>query len=195
MSKSTSIIDVLGLTVPDATSAMDHWLKGDGLELQSNIGHFMMWFGTTEMFLTRTLAFTLNMRDLQRFDLLCKGMDARVKCERLRKSIKQYHSAGPVFLAELKRFEEKSIPLRNRISHSWPVQHDGTVYFCGVKSGVFIPETFVKDGTEMPSLDFFLEGFWLNVFSKHIYEALKNAVSGGPLESNDQGPNPQPEAH
>lgn len=146
------------------------------------------------MFLTRLLAFLVGMNNMKTFDLLCKGMDARVKCERLRKAAKQAHPLGPIFTDQLSRFEQKSIAVRNKVSHSWPVLDNGTIYFCNVKTGAFRPENFEKDGTEMLATDLFMEGLWLNAFSKNVCSAINNVSSGGPLEVVFDGQSPPQEA-
>lgn len=162
---------------------MTHFLTGEAGQLPSNIGHFMMWFGTAEMFLTRILAFALDINDMRKFELLVKGMDARVKCERFRKATKSHLPAGPILLKALSRFENKMIPLRNKISHSWPVLHEETVYFCHVGRGALDPNNIVRDGTEISFDTLFLEGLWLNLFTSRLSNAFTSALNGGPLEA------------
>ena len=195
MNDALSRLAAGGLNEPLMQGLKDHFLTAEAANLQSNIGHFIMWFGTAEMFLTRLLAHLVGMHDMEKFDLLCKGMDARIKCERFKKAAKQAGGLGKKFSDELSYFEKKSIPLRNRISHSWPVQHEETIYFCTVKSGAFSPTDFKKDGTEISTLALFAEGFWLNGFAKNIHLAMVSVFSEGPIEIVDDIPNPQSEGH
>lgn len=54
----------------------------------------MTWFGVVEIIITRVLADVLEFDDFEMFDLLTRGIDARVKCERLRKACQKYLPMG-----------------------------------------------------------------------------------------------------
>lgn len=60
--------------------------SGADRDLYLHAGYFMTWFNQIESQLTFLLAKVLGMRDLEQFELLIGGMDARVKCERLKKA-------------------------------------------------------------------------------------------------------------
>jgi hypothetical protein len=110
-------------------------------------------------------------------------MDARVKCERFRKASKLTKPAGPKILKALQRFENTTIPLRNRISHSWPMLRDGSVYFCTVGTGVFHPEDKgFPDENKISYNTLFLEGLWLNLFSSGLSGAYDQVIRGEALE-------------
>lgn len=98
MNDALSRLAAGGLNEPLMQGLKDHFLTAEAANLQSNIGHFIMWFGTAEMFLTRLLAHLVGMHDMEKFDLLCKGMDARIKCERFKKAAKQAGGLGKSFL-------------------------------------------------------------------------------------------------
>src|SRR5690242_324076 len=87
-------------------------------DLYTDIGFFTTWFGGAELRVTMLLAMFTNSRDLEAFDILCRGMDARVKTERLQQAIKRHGKLGPELNLRLAAFHDEIIPLRNQIAHS-----------------------------------------------------------------------------
>jgi hypothetical protein len=70
------------------TEVRDKIFGGPDRDMFLHVGYFLCWFAHVELNLTFLLARAINHRQLDDFELLVKGMDARVKCERLRKALK-----------------------------------------------------------------------------------------------------------
>jgi hypothetical protein len=88
--------------------------------LPLHIGYFILWFGTCEGVITRILAHVLGFaKQAQRLEFVTRGLDAKAKCERVRQAAKLLMPLGPNLNARLLMFQEKMVPLRNRISHNW----------------------------------------------------------------------------
>jgi hypothetical protein len=95
------------------------------------VGIFTAWFACCEDMLTFILAFLTEASDAKKFRLVVSGMDARVKCERLRKAIKAYSEMDENFKVRLTFYEQTLIKLRNNIAHSMctPIAAENRIYF------------------------------------------------------------------
>jgi hypothetical protein len=83
-------------------------------------GHFLAWYAIVEMHLSVLIAMLSGVHDFEVFQILTKGMDARVKLERLRQLAKAKSGIGPNLKLRLDSFEKTIIPRRNRLSHAAP---------------------------------------------------------------------------
>ena len=148
-----------------------------------------MWFNIAELQLTTLLAVVLKQRDFPKFDLLAQGMDARVKCERLRRACKRYCPMGERFKAGLRYFEDNSVPLRNKLSHSWPIcfdpADDPLVHLATI--GHWLPRSPIKgDPAQSIHIDDLLrEALWLNDYANVVLKATDALIDGKPLEIAD----------
>jgi hypothetical protein len=101
----------------------DPSLDEEELEYQDmyfRVGHFIGEYSTVELAITALLAIISNFKDLEAFHTLTKGMDAKVKVERLRelaKTKKLLVEKGP-FDARLMHFADKTANLRNKVAHA-----------------------------------------------------------------------------
>jgi hypothetical protein len=110
------------LTSPQIADARDFLVTGpENVALNSHIGAFLIYYAIAETYLTLILARLSDQSDMDRFEIIAKGMDARVKLERVRSLAKHYAPIGPNLDLRLKHFESKCIRTRNHLSHSWPV--------------------------------------------------------------------------
>ena len=140
-----------------------------------HIGFYLMWFGVAEMMLTQALAAVLGMTDHEKFDLLVRGMDLRVKVERLQKAAKKYNRPiGPNLKKRLDIITKKHVPLRNSIAHSWPhhdTKEDGLVHFASIGAmppGILSDLSFHPSKSAPPSMhvdEIFDRALWLQVFT------------------------------
>ena len=80
-------------------------------------GYFLAWYALVEIHISAQIAFLSEIHDLDVFQILTKGMDARVKLERFRQLAKAKNGIGPNLNARLNHFERTIIPIRNRLSH------------------------------------------------------------------------------
>ncbi len=63
-----------------------NFLDGSDKEMPSHLGVYLQWFGIAEVCITTMLAIVLRFSDWEKFEIIVRGMDARVKCERLRQA-------------------------------------------------------------------------------------------------------------
>ena len=173
------------------TALRTRFLTGDDARLSLHLGNYLQWFGIAEVNVTTMLAFILNLTQWEQLEYVVRGMDARVKCERLRQAAKAYRPLGDNVKASLSVFEQKCIPLRNRAAHSWP--------FLDAKTDIISFATFgrmpdrAEDGRwefdpstrQIHIDDLFSQAMWLNSFANDFSRALQRATDGGPLEVDD----------
>lgn len=151
-------------------------------DLYKHIGYFMCWFAQVEMGITFLMALLTRSNDFVGFDLISKGMDARVKCERLLKLLKmrtQYRKDSNLSL-RLAHFEGPIIKLRNKLSHSGffstyepePILHfTSLTQFPNEGRELTIPET--EFAPYITYLDLFRAGYWLHMFEEDIRSIYK----------------------
>lgn len=161
------------------------FLAGEDGALVAHLGFYVMWFAVVEVQVTAALAAVLGLRPLARAEVVMRGMDARVKCDRLRQAAKKYHPIGPNLAVRLKYFEKKSIPLRNSVVHTWPViEDDGMVHFDTMGRLHGLPQTeFPPASIHLDEL--MCEGLWLNHFSQDLQLATFSLVRDKKFEIDD----------
>ena len=167
------------------------FLVGSDANLPSRLGHFVMWFGACETIITEILARVLGFYNYpQRLEFVIRGMDARVKCERLRQACEHLCPLGQNLSDRLTYFQNTIVPLRNRVSHSWPIlENDGCIHFTSL--GKVHGVEFVADSTLSSTPDFILlddlldRGIWLHAFSSDLLAAMACQIDGKPLEISD----------
>jgi hypothetical protein len=142
-----------------------------------DIGFFVSWYATAELALTATLAASTGTVDLEAFDILCRGMDARKKLERLRLSAKRHGGIGPNIRARFDFFEKKIIPLRNKIVHSSIAisEDDGPTryWLSGIANLPWAQLGMGQSKTglepyEISSRDLYSTGVWLSFFRQDL---------------------------
>ena len=183
----------LNSAIPDSEipGLREDYLSGQAAILPAHLGYFLMWFSTTEMLITRTLSVILGQKDMGRFDLLVKGMDARVKCERLRKACKKYNPMGENYAKSSARFEKTSIGIRNKLAHSWAVNlgpDDPFIHLTSVHRvppGTIEPRPDIGTAETIRMDDLFREALWLNSYSQDLLGSLEALGDGKPLEIAD----------
>jgi len=123
------------------------------------------------------------------FEALIKGMDARVKVERLRKITKNGPiKIGPMLKCRLEAFEKESIPIRNKIAHNSVIKHPtGDIfYFTDIVrmpfSALGFPGFVGPQADHVSGLRLYEHGLWLNLFSHDIIGALERGTHDGMLE-------------
>lgn len=146
------------------------------LNLYRHVGYFCCWFGLAEIQITFLLALLNRSPDFVGFELIAKGMDARVKTERLVKLLKlrTNYDRKSNLGQRIEHFEKKIIPVRNKIAHSGFYSTNGgqTLHFPSLTS-------FPVDGPEQPIpesdpaqsmsyLNLFKAGLWLQYFTEDL---------------------------
>lgn len=146
-------------------------------DLYSDIGFFATWYGLAELQITRLLAQYTGSHDLEAFDILCRGMDARVKIERLRLAIKRRAKIGTELHLRLAFFSDNIIGLRNSLMHSAfsTSEDDGPkrYFLSGLAAmpweelGMGKPMTKLKPKV-VGSLDLYEYGLWMSYLAKDL---------------------------
>ena len=99
------------------------------------LGIFHCWFSAVELTITYMLAKFCGTIDTEVFYIVSKGMDARVKCERLKSIASRSTTFGKNFTRALKDFEEVVIPTRNALSHHALLPHPQSDGFLSLRIG------------------------------------------------------------
>jgi hypothetical protein len=144
--------------------------KPEDRELIEHVGAFTVHFSIVELLLTEILNVATGNVPYGKFDLLVRGMDPRVKCQRLREACKAYLPMGPNLTDRVNHFETKLVPLRNRLVHSWPQLQDRRIYFGTV--GNTVSDTSVPQhsiGTD----EIRIHSLWLNLFVADLLGVLQ----------------------
>jgi hypothetical protein len=160
-------------------------------DMFADVGFFMCWFATAEYVLTSLLAFSTASRDFEAFDILCRGMDARVKIERLRKSAARHGGIGPNLTKRLDVFEKGAIHLRNKIVHN-AITHneddgDRRYFLSGpanapwAELGMVAPKTSQRP-IVVRSVDLYAWGTWLSFFTEDLNTVSRKAMKRLALE-------------
>lgn len=163
-------------------------LKGEDANLYLHIGHFMSWFSAAEIRITMLLQVATENRDAESFELLTRGMDARIKCERLRKACKKEDLLGPNLAQRLRIFENRVIPLRNKLAHCMVMAPDpnGGIFYLSTLARLpykaFEREQSGLEPESMRSIDLFRWGHWTCLFSWDLQPALHETTKSGKFE-------------
>jgi len=184
-SSRSGFLAAMTKTFPPKVSATvrDAILKSPGATLCGHLGYLHMWYGIAEVHITTIMAFALGFRNLEKLEYVVRGMDGRVKCERLRQAAKNYMPLGSEIEVRLRFFEKKVVPLRNKLSHCWPYLDEPSGRVSFVSAGSPMPDSPEHSQAESIHLDeLFAYAVWLNLFAQDLQEALTSAVAGGPLE-------------
>jgi hypothetical protein len=152
---------------------------GEDRDHYLHIGYFMSWYSSVELGITFLLAIATGIRNLEAFELLVRGMDARVKIDRLRKAIDQSATItiGPNLSSRIDLFYDKIIPVRNNVAHaslaSDPQRQ--TLHFASLAKLPFHAHGLFQHGEPPPSvplIDIFEHALWLNFFSDDLNKAI-----------------------
>lgn len=159
------------------------YITGPESTLPAHIGYFLMWFGTAEVGITTLLALILKLGPMDRIEYLVRGMDARVKCERVREAAASLYPLGPNLDARLKYFQETIVPIRNGIAHSWTVMDAKTKIVSFRSAGKVISSAHNDPKVRRMTLDELMDyGIWVHAFGAEIFEVITGAVDEQPLE-------------
>jgi hypothetical protein len=133
---SSSVIAMIEMTPEQANAFRSRAQSSPDWDLMTDVGYFLIWYAAVELAITLLLAQASGSKNLQIFDTLCSGMDARVKIERFRSIAKG--KIGPNLTARLKHFEEKARPIRNRLAHAMLTRSESgpSVYFASSLSSM-----------------------------------------------------------
>ncbi len=184
----------------DATLA-DHRtiaFNGPDQEMFLHLGQFTAWYASAEFMLTMLVhRFSGKIHPLH-FHALTKGMDGRVKAERLKKLIEvSGWTISPELLARLIHFEKVIVPIRNILMHNhpyWPAGADLQLSSLGAPP-IFNGEPFYAPSSPpqmFKGLELFERSLWLALFAQDMGDVInqlpwpvgaQGILGTGPLRS------------
>jgi hypothetical protein len=154
---------------------LEKWKNQLSLEeadLCLHLGFFIQWYSAVEVWITFLLARVLDQRDPENFELLTAGMDAKIKCERLRTGCRINDFTLGVNLDDrLTYFQERIVPVRNKISHNWATVPEGSklIHFTTFSRVPGQKRQFRAGGPTTVALQIIFDhGLWLDHFSEDI---------------------------
>lgn len=154
------------------------------------VGYYFSLFAQVELWLTTLLAHASGSRDYPLFEIMCRGMDARVKVERFKAASKYRNiELGDAFRKRLDYFENTLIPLRNDLAHKH-LHEDRSdtnlVHLTTIGAIPFEAAGFPSQKGPRPKALYLSEllekGYWLRLFVKDLKQVLDHAGRGEPLE-------------
>lgn len=151
-------------------------------------GAFLARFASVEMMLTALLAVLLQLGDLTAFQIITRGMDARVKIDRLKQLAKHRNGKiGATLKERLDYFENSMIPVRNELAHGalWGNQKErGRWHVITIDSFQFPFTDDVLDNTakSYTAGDLSARATWCDLFFKELAQAFDHARRGEVLE-------------
>jgi hypothetical protein len=172
-------------------------------DLYADVGFFVCNFSLAETTITNILALATGHRDFTTFEILCRGMDARVKLRALRDASKLHRGIGPNLTTRLALFEKGAVPLRNRLLHSSLTHSEGegdlTYYLSSAAASPwrelkFAPSVRRAAPEHVRSLDLYAWGVWLHFFAMDLSLVQPLARAGEELEIANPKSRLQPEA-
>jgi hypothetical protein len=187
VSSICSFLRGLAMTPVELNKVRKDIFESEDRNLFLHLGYFVAWYGSTEIWLTYLLSIAVNTNDLDSFNLLTRGMDAKVKCERLRAACRfNGYTIGPNLDDRLAYFHERIIRTRNRILHTFPVVLDddlNTIHFTTIGKIPGQVRGYVDGGVPTMLLDqLFEQGYWLNHFAEDISSITKKRIDPKTLE-------------
>ena len=151
----------------------------------AGLGFFQTSFTTAEAFLTMLLA-ALCKAPIDRFEITARGLDARIKCERIRVAAKQFSALGPNYDDWLSTFERSCIKLRNKLNHNlvFPAPTFDGIYLGPARDYSALWDKHAK-GAAADVRVASLNGFsrWLLSFAMQTADATEGLLSGKPVET------------
>jgi hypothetical protein len=180
------------MVIPNLLKERELTFSGSGVDrdLYLHLGYFNVWFSQVELGLTAIMALVSGADDLEAFHILTKGMDARIKIERLRKVAK---SRNPIkkdsnFDIRLKHYENL-VKIRNKLSHnSFANSEEGEprLFLSNINQLAFEALGQVRPFGEKPEelrfIDLFEHGLWMNFFTTDLVQLIRRKPHGTELE-------------
>jgi hypothetical protein len=173
------------------------FVSGVDKELYFLIGYFNVWFAACELRITLLLAKYTKSFDIEAFELLTKGLDARTKSIRLREACAPHNLIGPNLNRRLLVFEKTFYDLRNKIAHCFPVSDNDkkSVNFLTLARTPHPLRTKAPKAESMSFDELFEHGAWLDCFNSDLKPLSQGSVHLGRLEIDaPQSPRPKRES-
>jgi len=157
--------------------------ESEDKEMFLHVGHFTVWYGSAEFTLTLLIhAFSGNIHPRQ-FHALTKGMDGKVKVERLKKLVQVagWEISKPL-TKRIDHFLNVLVPTRNLLMHShmyWP--EGGNLQLTSIGAPPVLDGEMLGDPpTVISGLELFEKGTWLSLFAHDLTLALREVQARKP---------------
>jgi hypothetical protein len=152
--------------------------------LYLHVGFFISWFSAVELRISMLLALATQTPRMEGFELLTRGMDARVKVDRLRRACEGSITIGPHLAARLTLFENQSIPLRNKMSHSFLSIDPGyeSVHLASISRLPYAAYGRQQEGKppeNLPLIQIFEHGLWLAFLNHDLGNVQSTFIKSG----------------
>jgi hypothetical protein len=168
------------------TALRKRFLEGPEADLPLHCGYYLIWYAAVEFQITTMLAIVLDFPRWERLHHLIRGMDARIKCARLREAAAEFRPLGENLAARLTFFENHCIPLRNKLAHSTPIfdsksriVHFTNTRYMPVPVDGDLNREWQSDAPQIHLDDFFSQACWLNLFATDLTAAVNSLIDGG----------------
>lgn len=164
--------------------------NGPDASIYLHIGFLITWLSMVEMRISLLIYQAVKATNMEAFEALVRGMDARVKVERLRQVCKLDGGIGPNLDARLNIFL-KIVATRNKIAHNVVVnpRKDDTFYVISIGDlpkgapGLFTRETHEKN--KLNSLNLIRDADWCRSFATDLTSAYRDRKKRPMLEIDD----------
>lgn len=163
--------------VPDVPAERDASFRSVDQPLFLHVGHFISWYAAAEFGVTILLhSFTGNTHPAP-FHILTRGMDAKVKIERLKEAVEAHGWTVDAGLTRrLEHFQKTVAGLRNTIVHShlyWPAGGDLQMTSIGAPP-MYTKEPIIGSPPKtIPGLELFERGLWLRAMAYDLFDIEK----------------------
>jgi hypothetical protein len=156
------------------------WAGKDDQQLYLHIGFFIYWYASAETAITVMLNRFTGRQHPTSFHLLTRGMDAKLKCERLKEAIE--HAGCTIEQPLAKRFEHftrRLSTLRNQLVHNFPYYRNDAFQLVSVGAPPHDPEDPIEGAPKpqtIPSLELYERAKWLQAFANDLYKILETVT-------------------
>jgi len=177
------------MTKEELAALINKNISSDDVHTTVVIGHFLSWYGIAEMGVTNILFALSKASDLSRFSILCRGMDAKTKIERIKQLAALDHGIGHNLAARLDYFHRRIAGLRNRIAHSAVREKSNSPgHYQILTIGIWDHLTEFDDldsiGTDFTAKEILGLAAWLMAFSDDVGQAI-SAINAGKIPEID----------
>ena len=152
------------------------WANENSCTVYLHIGFFIYWYASVETAVSIMLTRATGNQHPAHFHTLTRGMDAKLKCERLREALKISDcTIGPALTKRFEHFTSRLSSLRNQLVHNYPFFHEDTFQLVSVGAPPHVVDRPVKGAPKpvmVPSLELYERGKWLQAFSSDLYALM-----------------------
>lgn len=172
------------MTKDDLTALINQHVAASDQQMSMIVGYFLIWYAQIDLGITNILIALARSKDLARFAVLTRGMDAKVKIDRIKELAKLDDGLGPNLEARLDYFYRRIAGLRNRLAHSTVRQKEheiGNYQIVSFASWATVNADYDRLnelGTHVTAKELLELGTWMRKFVPDIGQAMSAATRG-----------------